>query len=145
MIGVSPSGEDDLKLAELLAVSTLSDDGRNYSGEKVTKPWGFEQDVKTTNEFSLWRLTLEAGQETSMHCHPKKTTVLIPDTGEVFISTLQGDIPVTEPVLLEKGVFHRIKSDVGGSVLELEWPPNRCDLVRLEDRYGRDRTSYAGS
>lgn len=123
----------------------LVSDGRTYSGS-VKKPWGSEREIWLTPEFSMWRLTIEQGQETSMHCHPSKTTLLIVEKGNVVFGTLGIEFPVHEgkSVLIERGVFHRTRAPLGAVVVEVEWPPNRCDLVRLEDKYGRKKTGYEG-
>ena len=119
--------------------SDLTDDNKSYAGVSVEKPWGGEEELHLTSDCSVWRLWIELGHETSMHCHPQKNTVLIVEMGEIELWTLNGmnRLCAGQSALIEKGVFHRIKSGFGARVLELEWPPNRRDLVRLEDRYGR--------
>jgi mannose-6-phosphate isomerase-like protein (cupin superfamily) len=124
--------------------SDLADDGKRYTGVDVEKPWGKERELWLTREVSVWRLHLNAGQETSMHCHTNKTTLMMVESGEARIETLGGESPIAGCVLIERGVFHRIKSHTGAVVLEVEWPPNRCDLVRLEDKYSRGATGYEG-
>jgi mannose-6-phosphate isomerase-like protein (cupin superfamily) len=133
--------KDREKLSELkIDPVSLKDDGKRYEGW-VRKPWGREHDILTTGDFSIWRLYLEHGQETSMHCHPNKNTVMVIEAGRIRLETLDGEtfFDPGQVVLIEKGVFHRTKATYpsGGVVLELEFPPNRCDIVRLEDRYGR--------
>jgi hypothetical protein len=79
-----------------------------------------------------------------MHCHTNKTALMIVESGEVRLETLGGESPINGSALIERGVFHRLKSATGAVLIEVEWPPNRCDLVRLEDRYSRKTTGYEG-
>jgi mannose-6-phosphate isomerase-like protein (cupin superfamily) len=138
--------EADRKALDGLAInpSLLADDGKRYTGLDVVKPWGKERELWLTREVSVWRLYLDPGQETSMHCHTNKTTLMIVESGEARLETLGGESPITGSVLIERGVFHRLKSPSGAVVIEVEWPPNRCDLVRLEDKYERKATGYEG-
>ena len=48
---------------------------------------------------------------------------------------------------LEKEVFHSTKalSPDGIEIIEIETPPNKTDLVRLNDSYGRECHGYEGS
>jgi mannose-6-phosphate isomerase-like protein (cupin superfamily) len=123
------------------------DDGKQYPGW-VNKPWGREHELVLTKEHSLWRLYIDGGKETSLHCHPNKNTLMIVEEGVIRLETLEGEtrFEAGAVVLINKGVFHRTKAVNGGAIVsELEWPPNRCDIVRLEDKYKRKTTGYAGS
>lgn len=148
MIGLSMTDADRIAL-EALKVDPrlLEDDHQDYSGKTVPKPWGFEYEVRNTQEFSVWRLSIDAGAETSMHCHPGKTLLLHAEFGGIKLCTLGGEVEMKqgELALIERGVFHSIVAPSGATVVELEWPSNRCDIVRLRDRYGRARTGYASS
>jgi quercetin dioxygenase-like cupin family protein len=118
--------------------SSLTDDGKRYVGW-VLKPWGKEIEVQLTKDFSVWRLHIDQGKETSLHCHPNKNTMMEVLSGPIRLETLDGETSYETGavILIEKGVFHRTKAPNGAVVLEMEWPPNRCDIVRLEDKHGR--------
>ncbi len=49
-------------------------------------------------------------------------------------------------VVIDKSVFHSTKalSEGGVDVIEIETPPNKTDLVRLNDAYGRELHGYEG-
>ena len=107
--------------------------------DTVLKPWGLETRVLTTEVFDLWRLSICDGEETSLHHHQNKDTLLIVENGCVVV-TLNGTerlLGAGESILIPKGTEHRTNGMRGAVVLELEWPPNREDLVRIEDKYGR--------
>jgi mannose-6-phosphate isomerase-like protein (cupin superfamily) len=137
--------QDRRKLAELkIDPEALKEKQVDYSRAPVLKPWGEEREWNSTKHFSMWRLAINVGQQTSMHCHTTKTTVLEVQTGEVLLETFTGTRALRQGdcVLIEPGCFHRIKSPTGAVVIELEWPPNRNDLVRISDAYGREGKGY---
>jgi hypothetical protein len=84
-----------------------------------------------------------------MHCHPNKTTGLVLLDGEVEVSFL-GNSNKLKPVsktMIRKGLFHSTKatSENGAFVFEIETPVDKHDLVRLEDKYGREGKPYEDS
>jgi mannose-6-phosphate isomerase-like protein (cupin superfamily) len=146
VIVVAPTAQDRQRLAELaVAPASIADDGLDYTGVVVDKPWGHEMQVRRAADFAMTRLEITGGAETSMHCHPNKTVVLVVQRGDVRLNALTGEFALKqgESVLVEKGAFHRLTALPGGAaVIEIEWPPNKRDLVRLEDRYGRAGQGY---
>ena len=48
-----------------------------YEKTVVKKPWGYEYLVYQNDKVALWFLYIGHGHQTSMHCHPNKTTGLI--------------------------------------------------------------------
>ena len=120
--------------------SEIRDDGTDYLGKRITKPWGYEIERYKDELCSIWWLHLDPGCETSMHAHPNKSTLLIVRGGEATLTTLHAKHELTKGsvVIIEKGAFHRTSSNGGPVVLyEIETPSNKRDLVRLEDAYGR--------
>ena len=118
----------------------MEDDGTDYLGKTIKKPWGHEVEKYRDEHVSVWWLHLFPGKETSMHCHPNKSTLLVIMGGKAILSTLNGDHEIEDGdiVVIEKGAFHRTRSNGSAVVMyELEAPPNKRDLVRLEDAYGR--------
>jgi len=119
-----------------------------YRNRVVIKPWGYEFLVFKNREVAVWLLYIVKGNATSMHCHPHKKTSLIILSGRAVSTTfssrnyLQGG----DALILEKGVFHftKVLSDEGAYLLEIETPPRKTDLVRIEDRYGREKSGYEG-
>ncbi len=121
----------------------------SYDNTIVKKPWGYEYLVYENEEVGLWFLFIAKGQQTSMHCHPNKTTGLILLDGEVELSFL-GNTNKLKPIsktMIRKGLFHSTKatSENGAFVFEIETPVQKHDLVRLEDKYGREGKPYEDS
>ncbi|TCV79979.1 cupin domain-containing protein [Sulfurirhabdus autotrophica] len=117
-----------------------------YLDEVIDKPWGFEHRVYADLLLDVWRLSVTTGQSTSMHCHPRKETVLICLQGDIRVNFIrsshllkQGDF-----ISIPKGVFHSTDS-IGEStaeLIEVETPRNKFDLVRTKDKYGRQGQFY---
>ena len=118
----------------------LKDDGTNYLGVRITKPWGHEVERFCNDDISVIWLNVRPDCETSLHCHINKSTLLFVVSGRGILDTLNGSYGLSEGdvAIIEKGAFHKTKSDLNGMMLyELESPPNRKDVVRLSDKYGR--------
>lgn len=120
----------------------------DYRGLVVNKPWGYEYLMFENANVSIWILFLKNLHKTSMHCHPNKKTALIVLSGEVITSTLEGwqNLTTSEAAIIEEGVFHSTKAveKDGAFIMEVESPPNKKDLVRLKDEYGREKKGYEG-
>lgn len=118
----------------------IEDDGLDYDHIRVKKPWGHEVQQYHDDKVAVWWLDLHANQQTSMHCHPDKTTMIFVVAGLGSLHTLSGshELSAGELVIIEKGAFHQSASNNGHLVLyELETPPIKRNLVRLHDSYGR--------
>jgi len=115
----------------------------------VSKPWGYEYLCYENEHVGLWFLFIENGQQTSLHCHPKKTTGLILLDGEVEISFLadKRTMKSVDKLMIRRGLFHSTKSlsDEGSFIFEIETPVDKHDLVRLNDKYGRSSKPYEDS
>lgn len=123
-----------------VSLSDIKDDGTDYTGVRIKKPWGHELEKYRDEDMAVWWLHIHSNQKTSMHCHPNKTTLLMIAGGEATLQTLGETHAISDGdvVVIEKGAFHQIVSNGQPIVLyELESPPNKRDLVRLKDDYGR--------
>ena len=121
----------------------------SYDKTIVKKPWGYEYLAYENDKVGLWFLYIAKDQQTSMHCHPNKTTGLILLDGEAELSFLSDSCklkPVSK-TMIRKGLFHSTKatSENGAFVFEIETPVQKHDLVRLEDKYGREGKPYEDS
>lgn len=123
-------------------------DSFNYKGIVVNKPWGYEYLLFENSYVAIWILFLKYNHSTSMHCHPTKKTSLHVLSGKVICSTLDGwmEKKKGEGLIIDDAVFHSTKalSRKGAFIMEIESPPNKKDLVRLKDGYGREELGYEG-
>ena len=133
--------------ASLLPLSVWQDNAE-YEDFVVKKPWGFEYLLFYNQHVAGWILYINEGCQTSMHCHPRKKSSLIVLKGTALFSTHNGahEFKEGEGVLIGKGVFHSTKAVSPGGliVLEIESPPNKNDLYRFDDTYGREFQGYEG-
>jgi mannose-6-phosphate isomerase-like protein (cupin superfamily) len=117
-----------------------------YLDAVIDKPWGHEYRVYADLLIDVWKLMLATGQSTSMHCHPRKDTVLMCLAGSLRINFLSRSILVEagQYARIPKGVFHST-DNVGSQdahLIEVENPRNKFDLIRKRDRYGRQGQQY---
>jgi mannose-6-phosphate isomerase-like protein (cupin superfamily) len=147
-IGVS--NKDDKELKKLLKYRRQKEGAQpdNYKNKVVIKPWGYEFLIFENESVAIWYLRIKKGHSTSMHCHPLKKTCLITLSGEALCNTFErrNYLNAIEGIVIENSVFHSTKalSPQGIELLEIETPPNKIDLVRLNDFYGREMKSYEG-
>jgi mannose-6-phosphate isomerase-like protein (cupin superfamily) len=120
----------------------------NYHDRVVIKPWGHEF-LAYENEFvAIWYLYIRKDHATSMHSHPSKRTSLTLLSGKALCNTFncRSFLNPGDGLIIEPAVFHSTKalSLDGISLLEVETPPGKLDLLRLEDIYGRQDCGYEG-
>lgn len=143
------SKSDIENFSRLRTVIPTEIDNFDYRRIVVNKPWGYEYLMYDNPYVAAWVLHLAYNHQTSLHCHPNKKTSLVVVSGEVVCSTLEGWLvrKAGEGVIIDDGVFHstRASSPNGAFVIEFESPPNKKDLVRLNDEYGREHLGYEGT
>lgn len=119
-----------------------------YDGIVVNKPWGYEYLMYESDKIGLWYLHIKQDKQTSLHCHPGKKTGYILLTGEAQVSFLNDSthLKAVSKLMLREGLFHSTKalSEDGIHVIEVESPPDKTNLVRLDDAYGRKEQPYEG-
>lgn len=116
-----------------------------YLDGLIVKPWGRELRMYIDGRTDAWCLEIAPGSGTSLHAHTTKRTYLIGLGGAGVLATMDGEqIPIQpgDVIQIEPGVLHQTTTDHGLAMLEVERPPNKLDLVRLGDRYGRAGMGY---
>jgi mannose-6-phosphate isomerase-like protein (cupin superfamily) len=120
-----------------------------YEHGIVTKPWGYEYLMYESDKIGIWYLHIAQGRQTSLHCHPDKKTGYILLSGEAQVSFLNDSTRLSglSKLMLREGLFHSTKalSPEGIHVIEVESPPDKTNLVRLDDPYGRKEQPYEGA
>lgn len=123
-------------------------ENQNFKNCVVIKPWGHEYLLYENESVAVWLLKINANHSTSMHCHPLKKTSLVLLSGEALCYTFQGrnHLKPFTGLIMEKTVFHSTKALTpdGIELIEVESPPNKNDLVRVSDAYGRENRGYEG-
>jgi mannose-6-phosphate isomerase-like protein (cupin superfamily) len=115
--------------------------------KRVEKPWGHEEIWAKTDRYVGKILHIEAGHALSLQYHKVKEETLRlssgkmllqvqePEGGQREIEMLPGDVYHVRP-----GTIHRMTAVETCDVLEVS-TPELDDVVRLDDRYGREGTS----
>ncbi len=149
IIKLTASEQDQAKLRDLVVDPIqIEDDGTDYAGVVIRKPWGREYLAFQNPQVAVWILHITSDNQTSLHCHLNKKTSLIVLSGQVVVTTLidKFELRAGQGLLIGEKVFHstRAVSPEGAVVMETETPTNKRDLIRLDDRYGRQREGYEG-
>lgn len=112
----------------------------------VRKPWGYEYLAYQNAHVAMWVLHIRAGERTSLHCHPTKSTGLVVVAGTAEINFIADSRTVTAPgkQMIRRGLFHQTHAITDTIMLEIETPVDKDDLVRLKDNYGRTDSGYEG-
>jgi mannose-6-phosphate isomerase-like protein (cupin superfamily) len=111
----------------------------------ILKPWGWEIEIWNSSRLGIKYLNISAGKSTSLHCHPNKRTGYVVLKGEVEVEFLAGTkrYKAGDRVNFRPSLFHRSTAIINEAILfELESPPNKEDLVRLEDTNHRSGSEY---
>jgi mannose-6-phosphate isomerase len=115
---------------------------------KVDKPWGYELIWALTDDYCGKILFVEAGHSLSLQFHRVKDEAWLIQSGRAKIEMGHpGDkTPNTEVVgagaafRMRPGTIHRVTAIEDTTILEVS-TTQLDDVVRLEDRYGREGTS----
>jgi mannose-6-phosphate isomerase-like protein (cupin superfamily) len=118
--------------------------------EKVEKPWGHEVIWAKTDRYVGKTLFLRAGESLSLQFHKVKDEAwyVLSGRAEVELGAPGERILNSEIVAagaafhFPPGTVHRVKAVEDTTILEVS-TPDLDDIVRLEDRYGREGTTQA--
>lgn len=125
----------------------MSDDPfRIQDIQRVQKPWGYELIFAKTARYVGKILHINCGETLSLQYHNVKEETLFVVRGELKL-TIESDGDRRELALREGESFHipsrlihRMEAIIDTDVAEVS-TPELDDVVRLEDRYGREGTS----
>ncbi len=148
LVKISERDRESLDRLREFSVRSSAAQPDSYRNRVVVKPWGYEFLIYQNSKVAVWFLHIKKGHSTSMHCHPSKKTSLIVLSGQALCNTFynRNYLNGIDSVVIEKGVFHSTQclSSAGADIIEIETPPDKTDLVRLNDQYGRESNGYEG-
>lgn len=115
--------------------------------QKVIKPWGSEYKIYSNSISSTKLLRIKSDKSTSLHCHPIKKTGFVLIKGEVEVDLGFYNTKKLSPIsrlMIRPGLFHCTKNlnKDTATILEIETPIDKDDLVRFKDNYGRENQPY---
>ena len=116
--------------------------------EKVEKPWGYELIWSKTEHYAGKILFVRAGESLSLQFHKVKDEAWYVLSGRAELELgAPGERVLNSEIVGAGGAFHfppgtvhRVTAVEDTTILEVSTPQLE-DVVRLEDRYGREGTS----
>ena len=125
----------------------MSTDANEELPRRVSKPWGHELWWAKTERYAGKLLFVKAGQRLSLQFHNQKDETSFLFSGRLLLTKgPSADALVTEELLPgaawrnRPGEIHTIEAIVDSEIFEVS-TPELDDVVRLDDRYGREGTS----
>ena len=115
---------------------------------KVEKPWGYELRWAQTDRYVGKVIHVDAGHALSLQYHEVKDETILLWQGRMLFQTGTGEHRVEremgpgDHVHITPGTVHRMTAIEDCDIFEVS-TPELDDVVRLEDRYGREGTSVA--
>jgi mannose-6-phosphate isomerase len=114
---------------------------------RVEKPWGWELVWAEAEDYVGKLLFVRAGQSLSLQYHEMKDESWLVQQGRASLElgALGGDLETIEigpddAFRYRPGTVHRVTAIEDTLIVEVS-TPHLDDVVRLEDRYGREGTS----
>jgi mannose-6-phosphate isomerase len=138
-------GHDHLTSPNLRGVDRFATEQRT-----VDKPWGNELIFAVTEDYAGKLLFLKAGESISLQFHKVKDEAwfVLEGRGELELGAPGEGVLSSEIVgpgssfRFPPGTVHRLKAIEDTRIIEVS-TPQLDDVVRLEDRYGREKRSDA--
>lgn len=123
--------------------------GRDPSGAFVEKPWGWENRFAVTDKYLGKVIHVNAGEMLSLQYHVKKDETILIVTGSMDLQ-LEDEAGRMKTHRMTPGMARRILPGRKHRMVGVEdceffevSSPEIDDVVRLEDKYGRQGTSSA--
>lgn len=115
---------------------------------RVDKPWGFETHFAVVSgKYCGKTLHIRQGEALSLQYHERKEETIVVQSGKLWLEIGMRDEPLDgfellpgEAVHIRPGTCHRMTAIVDTVVLEAS-TTELTDVVRLDDRYGREASS----
>jgi mannose-6-phosphate isomerase len=117
--------------------------------QRIEKPWGYELWWARTERYVGKILHLRRGESLSLQYHNVKDETIMLQAGRLLFETRaageEGELRRVEMspgdvVHITPGTLHRMTGLTDCDIVEVS-TPELDDVVRLEDRYGREGTS----
>jgi mannose-6-phosphate isomerase len=123
-------------------------DAWEYEPRRVDKPWGYELIWAHTDDYVGKLLFVKAGESLSLQFHNEKDESWLVQTGRAKLELGSAGDPMLKAEVIapgaafhfRPGTVHRVTALEDTTILEVS-TPHLDDVVRLEDRYGREGTS----
>src|SRR4026208_1186520 len=129
---------------------TQRDKGAHVSNQvsKVDKPWGYELHWAKTERYVGKLIHINKGHALSLQYHNVKDETIFLWKGKIVFEIQEGERMVKREMLPGESVhirphtIHRMTAIEDSDIFEVS-TPELDDVVRLEDRYGREDKAWA--
>jgi mannose-6-phosphate isomerase-like protein (cupin superfamily) len=119
-----------------------------YEPRRVDKPWGYELIWAHADAYVGKVLFVKAGESLSLQFHREKDEAWLVQSGRAKLELGSAGDPVLSQEVVAggaafhfpPGTVHRITALEDTTIVEVS-TPQLGDIVRLEDRYGREGTT----
>jgi mannose-6-phosphate isomerase len=119
-----------------------------FEARRVDKPWGYELIWAHTDDYVGKVLFVKAGESLSLQFHKEKDESWFVQSGRAQLELGDAGQTVLNSEIVGEGAcfryrpgtVHRVTALEDTTILEVS-TPHLDDVVRLEDRYGRQGTS----
>jgi len=114
---------------------------------RVEKPWGYELHWAKTDRYVGKILHINAGHALSLQYHVRKEETILLWSGRLQFDIEQNgslkrlDVKPGERIHVVPGTVHRMTAIEDCDIFEVS-TPELDDVVRLEDRYGREDAQH---
>jgi mannose-6-phosphate isomerase len=123
-------------------------DRHRFSPRRVEKPWGWELIWAETDEYVGKLLFIRAGEALSLQYHEVKDEAWLVREGVAQLELGRAGQEELETIEIREGdalhypagTLHRVAAVEDTLIVEVS-TPHLEDVVRVEDRYGREGTS----
>jgi mannose-6-phosphate isomerase len=109
---------------------------------RVDKPWGYELHWAKTDKYVGKLIHVDAGHALSLQYHNQKDETIYLASGRMLFEIKEGkelvkrEMSPGQAVHVTPGTVHRMTAITDCDIFEVSTPELQ-DVVRLEDRYGR--------
>ena len=115
--------------------------------DRTEKPWGYYKDIFRTDNVVFKIIVVEPDEELSYQSHNKRAEFwFISDgTGLLTIEGIETEVNIGDNITIEKKLKHKIKNTGIDNLCIYEMQCGICDendIVRYEDKYGRNKPSF---
>lgn len=117
----------------------------HYLDSLITKPWGHEYRVYDDAFVDAWLVAMRPGARSSLHTHVNKDTTLLCLEGRGSLTTGGGrgiELGAQTILRIGPGAAYRIAASEGMTLVTIDNPRDKLDLVRFADDAGRDGRAY---
>ncbi len=127
-------------------VEQLKDRGRSEFEDhrQIYRPWGNYDSIDSGNRYQVKHITVNPGEKLSvqMHHHRAEHWIIVSGTAKVTIGNEQKLLNENQSSYIPLGVVHALENPgkIPLELIEVQSGPylGEDDIVRFEDRYGRD-------